>query len=63
MDSFLDTGDPRPWHEIDSRQQKAKRFAEGLVSSVRAMFIDNVPQWAATISYYASRVGEDRGAI
>ncbi|CAN5657198.1 YihY/virulence factor BrkB family protein [soil metagenome] len=53
MLDFLNTNDNRPWHEIDSRKQKAKRFGEVLVESVKAVFIDNVPQWAAAISYYA----------
>lgn len=53
MLDFLNTNDHRPWHEIDSRKQKAKRFSEVLVESVKSIFIDNVPQWAAAISYYA----------
>lgn len=53
MLDFLYSNDNRPWHEIDSRKQKARRFGDVLVESVKSVFIDNVPQWAAAISYYA----------
>lgn len=52
MDYIPSTNDTRTWDEIDSPQQRAKRLGEVLVQSVKAIFIDNVPQWAAAISYY-----------
>lgn len=54
MDDIIPTtDDTRTWDEIDSRKQKAKRLGEVVIESVKAIFIDNVPQWAAAISYYA----------
>lgn len=47
------TNDTRTWDEIESPKQKARRMAEVVVESIKAIFIDNVPQWAAAISYYA----------
>jgi membrane protein len=53
MDDYIpSTNDTRTWSEIDSSTQRAKRLGEVLYEAIKAMFIDNVPQWAAAISYY-----------
>ena len=52
MEYIPSTNDSRTWDEIDSTTQRAKRLGEVIVDSVRSIFIDNVPQWAAAISYY-----------
>lgn len=52
MDYIPSTNDNRTWDEIDSTTQRAKRLGEVIIDSIRAIFIDNVPQWAAAISYY-----------
>jgi membrane protein len=52
MDRLPTTDDDRTWDEIDSPKQRIKRLGDVIVESIRAVFIDNVPQWAAAISYY-----------
>ena len=52
MDHLPTSDDDRTWDEIDSSTQRLKRLGDVLVESIKATFIDNVPQWAAAISYY-----------
>lgn len=52
MDRLPTTGDTRTWHEIASPLQRAKRLGEVIIESIKAVFIDNIPQWSAAISYY-----------
>lgn len=52
MDRLPTTNDTRTWDQIESPFQRAKRLGEVIIESIKAVFIDNVPQWAAAISYY-----------